>query len=111
MQGDAHMFPFDFLQRSESARKALQSSRVRIWEEREWGFWRPDGRGHTKNLLEAETFDFQLAWEIARVYGSPNELLFDPVNDDPETETKEAFESRWEGLLTRFRNEATHNRK
>ena len=107
MAGDDHMFPFEFLRRSESARRALHSSRIRIWEEREWGFWRPNGLGYTKNPLEAETFDFKLAWEIASIYASPNELLFDPVNDDPETETQEAFESRWKGLLTRFRNDTS----
>jgi hypothetical protein len=100
-----HMFPFVFLKRSAAARKALEPMKVRIWEARAWGFWKPYSLGYTKNPLDAEVFDFGKAWEIAHAYGSPAELLFDPVND-PVQEPHEDFKSRWKDLLKRFQDEA-----
>ena len=94
--GTDHMFPFEFVRRSEAARNALRSWRVRLWDQGEWAFWRPDG-GHTKKISEAQVFDFALAWELAIKYAHPEELLFDPVNATMETD--ESFKSRWADLV------------
>jgi hypothetical protein len=98
-----HMFPFELVQRSESARKALQSSRVRIWEQQAWGYWMPNGLGYTKNPSKAEVYEFARACQMAHESGHANELLFDPVND-PALEPHDSFKARWKELLNEFRN-------
>jgi len=100
-----HMFPFEFLQRSESARKALEPLRIRIWEKRAWAFWQRGTKGYyTTNRVEAEVFDFSRAWEIATAFQCPNELMFDPVND-PITEPEEKFRSHWRTRLKQLQRE------
>jgi hypothetical protein len=95
MAADNQMLVFEFLLRSELARKGLEPFRVRIWDQRAWGFWRPEKGVYTRNPAEAEIFDFRRAWEIASEEKAPRDILFDPVNLPEPTEV---FISRWQNL-------------
>jgi hypothetical protein len=72
------MFPFEFVQRSAGVRAELSSLKVRIWEAEAFGFWAEDCT-FTTDPTKAQTFDFDLAWQLALGHQRPTDLSFDPV--------------------------------